>query len=329
MNYDVIIVGASFAGLAVATRLRGRVLIIDAKPLGSEQTSACATLVRSVESLGAQEAILQVHPYWALHLRGHTRAYPLAYPFCTVSYEKICQILFHRSSSEFLLAKARGLKDGKVLTTEGEFSAPFIVDASGWRAVLASACQPGFVRQQDLVVGIETEVPFADSGLHFWLFPHYPGYFWHFPCDERTRFGVITYRPRRNLKGDLATFMHEQFGLALGPIHGGQLPTRLRRPVIGHLFVVGDAAGQCLGLTGEGIRLAFRFGQLLGDLIQCCLDGALSREAALQEYEAQVRKHQRTFQIMTFLQKVFPYLPLFLMDWVAGAFEGKRHDTAE
>ncbi len=45
MDYDVIIAGGSFAGLAVANQLRGqRVLLIDRKPIGSGRTSACGTI---------------------------------------------------------------------------------------------------------------------------------------------------------------------------------------------------------------------------------------------------------------------------------------------
>jgi len=53
MRYDVVTAGASFAGLAVAAQLRGkRVLLLDRKPIGTGQTSACGTLVCTVRALG-------------------------------------------------------------------------------------------------------------------------------------------------------------------------------------------------------------------------------------------------------------------------------------
>jgi glycerol-3-phosphate dehydrogenase len=55
---DSIIVGGSFAGLAVASRLRGRILLIDRKDFGTGQTSACATLLSVPEAVGASSAIL-------------------------------------------------------------------------------------------------------------------------------------------------------------------------------------------------------------------------------------------------------------------------------
>ncbi|NIW91899.1 MAG: hypothetical protein GWN20_03100 [Phycisphaerae bacterium] len=49
-DYDVIIAGASFAGLAVANQLSGhKVLLIDRKPNGAGQTSACGTICRFFE----------------------------------------------------------------------------------------------------------------------------------------------------------------------------------------------------------------------------------------------------------------------------------------
>src|SRR5713226_2417190 len=45
-DYDAVIVGASFAGLAVALSLRGHhVVLIDCAPLGDGVTSACAAPV--------------------------------------------------------------------------------------------------------------------------------------------------------------------------------------------------------------------------------------------------------------------------------------------
>ena len=54
-KYDVIIAGASFAGLAVASKItNGRALLIDRKYIGVHQTSACGTTIGLVKEVGCE-----------------------------------------------------------------------------------------------------------------------------------------------------------------------------------------------------------------------------------------------------------------------------------
>ena len=67
-RYDVVIAGASFAGLATALQLRGRVLVLDHQPVGAGQTSACGTTLSALTALGAGHTVQQVHQDLVLHL---------------------------------------------------------------------------------------------------------------------------------------------------------------------------------------------------------------------------------------------------------------------
>ena len=60
-DYDAIVVGASFAGLAVARQLRGEVLMLDRNEVGAVQTSACGTPLWVPQALGVADSVLQVH----------------------------------------------------------------------------------------------------------------------------------------------------------------------------------------------------------------------------------------------------------------------------
>src|SRR5918999_2741990 len=56
-DFDVLICGASFAGLAVARELRGtgaRVLVLDRYEIGERQTSACAAPTEWLRNLGLE-----------------------------------------------------------------------------------------------------------------------------------------------------------------------------------------------------------------------------------------------------------------------------------
>jgi hypothetical protein len=69
-SYDVLICGASFAGLAVARELQGsgrRVLMVDRYEVGERQTSACAAPTEWLEALGVQDAILQTFGDLVVH----------------------------------------------------------------------------------------------------------------------------------------------------------------------------------------------------------------------------------------------------------------------
>src|SRR3979490_2543828 len=72
---------------------------------------------------------------------------------------------------------------------------------------------------------------------------------------------------------------------AAGPSRGPSSPTRPLRSTVGRVFAVGDAAGQCLPLTAEGIRPALYFGGEGGRIVQRVLDGAGSLEAGLEAYQ--------------------------------------------
>ena len=98
---DVIIAGASFAGLAVARELRGagRVLLLDHQDIGAGQTSACGTTVDVLRQLDLMISHQQTADRLVLHIGKHTLSYPLPYPYCTFEYGQFCAALFEQSGA--------------------------------------------------------------------------------------------------------------------------------------------------------------------------------------------------------------------------------------
>jgi flavin-dependent dehydrogenase len=348
--YDVVIAGASFAGLAVASQVRGRVLLLDHQPIGEGQTSACGTTVAALEALGALSTIQQVHETLVLHLLPASGAervltYRLPYRYCTFDYRALCRLLgerLQRRGVEFRQARVLGWHDGVVETTAGAVQGRCVVDASGWRAVLASSIDGEYVRRDRLSCGLEAELPQATGryahGLHFWAGQGtiWPGYAWSFPCGETARLGVIAYGERspgrpaaapqaagaasKGLREALDAFLDGPAAPYWSPdgrrpwrrgagaptagrhLHGGFLPAAPRRPVCGPVFVVGDAAGQCFGLTGEGIRPALAFAVRCGQLLQQVVEGTLTVEQGRRRYAGYVRRRLPYFWLMRALQ---------------------------
>jgi flavin-dependent dehydrogenase len=339
--YDAAIAGASFAGLALATRLRGRVVVVDHQAVGAGQTSACGTTVAALQAVGGLDTIQQVHQDLVLHLArrdgaDETLRFRLPEPFCTFDYSALCRLLADRARGrgiEFRRARVTGYRDSQLLTDGGPIEARCVVDATGWRAAVVSTLKPGYVRQRDLSCGLEAELPQPvgnrAQGLHFWA-GHgtiWPGYAWSFPAGPVARLGVIAYpeigsNPSKDLRealdafldgpgaaywsvdGDRAWSPGQARPTAGRHLHGGFLPSAPRAPVVGELCAVGDAAGHCFGLTGEGIRAALGLALACGDALQDAIDGRTSFGAARRRYAQRVGQRVAYWRLMRVLQRV-------------------------
>ncbi len=311
MVYDVVIAGASFAGLAVASSLRTKkILLIDRKSIGALPTSACAAPLNLLLRQKVEGAILQTTREVSFKTAYGELRYSTLVPFATFDYQTYCKEIFQRFQGDFLKTSIKSFNGNIVLTDRGEFEGKVFVDATGWRAKLASSLNPDFVPKNKLGFGLETEVLTKTSKLNFIFDPKIikGGYAWIFPAGERTRLGLGTYRPSSDLKSELKKFVESQ-GYKVEKIHGGFMPYGLRSPVYRNVFLVGDAAGQIVPLTGEGIRQAVYFGEKCAQIIQSYLDGNLSLPLALLQYSRFVNQHKGGYILFNFLQNLWLHLP--------------------
>jgi len=311
MTYDVIIVGGSFAGLAVASQLRGKMLLIEPYKIGEHQTSACGTPLGVPKGLGLMDSVLQVHRELVLHTRNTTVVVDVSEtPFCTFDYRRFCNGMAEAVNAEILRAHVLGREGRKIVTDRGSFVGEILVDASGWRSILENQ-REGFDRRRRLMnFGIETVAPRKGDKLCFWFDPGaFPrGIAWFFPVGNGSRIGVASYVEENRLAPPLELFL-ESMGLVRKETHGGYFPAALQAATMGDIFKVGDAAGQCLPLTGEGIRPAIYFGQACGSVIQEILDGGITLEDGLKKYRELVIKHQRIYRALWLAQWLAANLP--------------------
>src|SRR5271166_845508 len=139
---DVLVCGASFAGLAVAQELAGsgaRVLLIDRYEIGGRQTSACAMPTPWMQALDLMGSRRQSFDRIIVHTRYRTSHWPLPWSFSTFDYRELCAQLRSRAAEpevEFETATVTGRDGFTVHTDRGQLRAPLIVDAMGWRRVL-------------------------------------------------------------------------------------------------------------------------------------------------------------------------------------------------
>jgi digeranylgeranylglycerophospholipid reductase len=309
-DYDAIVVGASFAGLAVARQLRGEVLMLDRNEVGTVQTSACGTPLWVPETLGVSESVLQVHDRLVIRTPTRTVRYDLSsVPFCTFDYRTFCQGLLAQCRVRFLRTSVSGIQEGTVVTAEGRFTAPVIVDCSGWRRAITGGA-PAEPRSRHHSFGLETRTSLRDEGLTFLLdrrlIPQ--GLGWIFPVGSGSLIGLGSYAGRSKLKPALERLLREH-GTSAGCYHGTYFPNRLLHPTVDRLFAVGDAAGQCLPLTAEGIRPALYFGGECGRIVQQVLDGALPLEAGLERYRRLVARYRGPYRVLRFAQSMAAHAP--------------------
>src|SRR6201986_3475810 len=110
---DVLICGASFAGLAVARERRAsgaRVLVLDRYEIGERQTSACAAPTEWLRNMGVETSIRQTFGSLLVHTPRVARArWALPWTFSTFDYAELCEGLFEQAGEAvFVTAKVRG-----------------------------------------------------------------------------------------------------------------------------------------------------------------------------------------------------------------------------
>jgi flavin-dependent dehydrogenase len=74
--------------------------------------------------------------------------------------------------------------------------------------------------------------------------------------------------------------------------------------VVGEVLCVGDSAGHCFALTGEGIRPALAFAVRCGQLLQEGIDGRRSPGEARAAYARYAAARLPYWQLMRLLQRL-------------------------
>jgi flavin-dependent dehydrogenase len=321
-GFDVLICGASFAGLAVARELSGsgaNVLMVDRYEIGERQTSACAAPTEWLENLGLAGSIRQTFDTLVIHRPQKTYRWKLPWTFSTFDYRELCALLKAQSPDvPFETAKVDAREGFTVHTDRGELTAPLIVDGLGWRRVLsrAPAIQPPNAR---LSRGLEVHPSATSDDLELWLDPKYVprGYSWAFPAGGEVRVGVGSFDPHKHVK-DETVQLAQDIGVDAVRYQGNWIPHQLRDATEDGIFFVGDSAGHCLPTTAEGIRTALYFGLACGRELRAVIEGRQTREQALARYDSFSEDHRWAFRWMLRVQSLvgrtnrFPIMDSFL-----------------
>ena len=324
-DWDVLVCGASFAGLAVARELKGsgaRVLMLDRYEVGERQTSACGIPTAWLEAMGLMGSHRQTFPRLVVHTPFGTSRLELPFTFSTFDYPELCRLLRAQTDCEFETAKVDGRTGDTVHTDRGDVSAPLVVDALGWRRVLGNGYQPP---DAPLSRGLEVHHHGTGEEMEIWVDRSYvpAGYGWSFPARDELRIGVGSFDPRYHVK-DSTVRLAGDVGSQAVRYQGNWIPHRLRQATEDGVFFAGDSAGHCLPLTAEGIRTAFYFGIACGRELRAVVEGRQTPARALKRYGDFNDAHRWKFEAMLLAQRVVPRLPPPLLHRVIRTLQHKR-----
>lgn len=305
-SFDMVVVGAGPAGLAAGAAAAGagaRVAILDRTAgIGVPVRTSGGSFVRPLRRMGLPRHLW--HPVRRVRLvgPGHDLHFALRRPVaCVLDVRQTYQWLGARAVEAGAQLRLRTqvrapVMDGQAvvgvsLADGEELPARLVVDASGYRAVIAEhlGLRPPTIRR---AIGHEQEV----------YAPHFEqdqavlvvgdevapgGYGWAFPCgDGRVRLGVGVVRPDSDAEPQqlLDSFVDRVPALSrscsvMGPleVHAGVMPAAdpAATPLVARgLLLAGDAGIQGSTLLGEGIRHAIGAGRLAGSVGAAALAAA-------------------------------------------------------
>jgi digeranylgeranylglycerophospholipid reductase len=304
MDQDVVVVGASFAGLACATALARaglRVTVVERKADAGEKLHTTGILVRDVmdkvsllDGMPA-ELVRRVDGVrlYAPNMRHVDLAAP-GYYFLATDTPGLMRWLAARAEQagarmrwNTLYREARRMQSGFELE-ESIGTTRFLVGADGPRSAVARSLQLG--ENTQFLAGIEHEYDAAPIGapdyLHCFVDKRcMPGYIgWVVQGVGVTQVGLA--RRQRGGDGAVVKVSMERFLDKIAPefdfrmrkptaIRAGLIPCGgvVRPSALQRALLVGDAAGMVSPVTAGGIHMALQYGAMSGHAIADFLSG--------------------------------------------------------
>jgi digeranylgeranylglycerophospholipid reductase len=287
-DFDLVIVGASFAGLicARAAARRGlRTLVIEAKRHPAARIHTTGILVKEAgEEIDTPPHLTKtIHAVrlYAPSLKSIDLTAP-GYYFLTTDTAALLAWLTEEARAagahiRCALRIDRAHRDaGRIVLPQASVRARYLVGADGARSTVARLF--GLGRNAHFLLGLEREYPILPAAdpdfLHCFLDTRLArGYLaWVAPAPGFFQVGLAT---NSHAKPDLGAFLaHTEplFGFSRAEVserRSGLIPCGGPVSPFGtpQVLLIGDAAGHVSPMTGGGIRLAFRYGRRAGQLI--------------------------------------------------------------
>ncbi|MBR9843782.1 MAG: geranylgeranyl reductase family protein [Rhodobacteraceae bacterium] len=202
--------------------------------------------------------------------------------------------------------------DGVTLRDSTRLTAPILIGADGVNSITARHLFGAPFDKGTIGFGLEIEArpeeqsP-ADHPLRIDFAAATWGYGWSFPKQGSTTVGVGgLHAPNPDMKAHFSAYL-QSLGLDGAPkrFKGHYLPFGdfRKAPGRGHILLAGDAAGLVDPITGEGIALAMKSGQLAADAAVTSLKEGQPR-SAYGHYRRALREMHQSLRIARMLRPI-------------------------
>lgn len=324
LRSDVLIIGGGPAGLAAAKAASDgtlRVTVLEKSlEIGYPIHTSGGSWTRELRALGVPEQY--IHPIRTLQFisSGNEASFDYDFPeICVIDIRAVYQNWAEQASLQGAVIHTNTLAQ-ELLYEEGKlcgvkavrngnpiiYKAKVLIDASGFSALVAR--QSGLSSpSQSYGKGAEYEIvtkSWSQDKTAILLGSAFTpvGYGWVFPYGKhRVRVGVGVLAPYSKAEPMplLEAFLAGSHPLAqkLQPYsiletHFGSVPNSgyIAKSYADNLLIAGDAAGQVLGLAGEGIRLAYEIGMMAGQTAAEAIAHGDTSEQQLARYETLWKK---------------------------------------
>ncbi len=321
---DVIVIGGGPAGLSAAKAAASKglsVLLLEKSlEIGYPVHTSGGSWTKELTELGIPNKY--IHPIFHLDVLSDNAKFTIDYTkseICIIDIRGVYQHLAEEASlaggviltntiarepiyENGKLCGVKAVRNGKLV----EYKAKMLIDASGFSSAI--------VRK----MGIEKKNVSYGNGAEYEIITNSwqqdktaimlgstfspVGYAWVFPYGEnrvRVGIGVVAPKSMANPLELLENYMNTNHEITrqLKPysileVHLGAVPNSgyIEKSYADNLMIVGDAAGQVLGIAGEGIRLALDIGRMAGETAANAIKEQDTSERFLKQYETLWKK---------------------------------------
>ncbi|MBN2180211.1 MAG: NAD(P)/FAD-dependent oxidoreductase [Deltaproteobacteria bacterium] len=275
-RYDVIIIGAGPAGLAVAEELENTslsVLLVEKNSvIGPKICAGGITNFKKHSEIPPEK--MQGSKNHTIFIEDKKYELTLADSIRTISRANLGEYQAGKitGSKNITLLKgtsAKSIGPESVVTDKGIFSFRYLVGADGSASLVRKHLGLG----RRVSIGLCCDVEKVHEGFVWYVNPRELGtsYIWEFPHHDHTNIGIY-FDPKhlsaKRARAVLITYLEKRnHRISPHEIRGGAVNYDFRGCVFGNIFLAGDAAGLASKPSGEGISFALASGREIGKKI--------------------------------------------------------------